>query len=78
MNSFFFFFIGGENAQLTKDKKWTVNTLNKAQQTYKNKLTPPPPSADHSPLQPSSSLLHAHSLFHSPHKRKTQSLQSAN
>lgn len=27
------FFTGGEKAQLTKDKKWTVNTLNKAQQT---------------------------------------------
>lgn len=33
------FFIGGENAQLTKDKKWSVNTLNKAQQTYKNKVS---------------------------------------
>lgn len=31
------FFTGGEKAQLTKDKKWTVNTLNKAQQTYRNK-----------------------------------------
>jgi len=48
------FFTGGENAQLTKDKKWTVNTLNKAQQTYKNKgslslcsllsFSPPPPA----------------------------------
>ena len=29
---FSFFFHGEERDQLTKDKKWTVNTLNKAQQ----------------------------------------------
>lgn len=61
------FFIGGEKAQLTKDKKWTVNTLNKAQQTYKNKVSlflclyAPLSFSLTSSQSPHPSLLHTHS-----------------
>lgn len=75
------FFTGGEKAQLTKDKKWTVNTLNKAQQTYRNKSYLSCSLSLWPPLlfdQPPSSPLLTHSLFHFPHKRKAQNLQSAN
>lgn len=71
LDEFFFlslslFLYKGEKYQLTKDKKWTVNTLNKAQQeqelAFTLYLSLPPPSSIPSTF----------------HKGKAQSLQSAN
>lgn len=56
-------FIGGEKAQLTKDKKWTVNTLNKAQQTRALSLSLASPSDHSSHSPPPTPLAHSLSLL---------------